>query len=281
MTAQPSSDMRLSREVGPAPPSPISAAWSDIANGAAKSWLWMALAFQDTKLRYRGSVLGPFWVTISTVVMVASMGVIYSTLFNISVSTYLPYLAIGLILWGYISAAISEGCQTFLSAEGIIQTVPLPYSVHAYRAVFRNLIVLAHSLVIIPLALLIFQIPVGWRVLEIVPALILYALNGVWISVFFGMLSARYRDVPPIVANFTQVLFFLTPVIYPANLLGKWRAVADLNPAFAAIDVVRAPLLGVATSTYSWPILLFTTLAGCVGTLITFARFRVRIAYWT
>ena len=281
MTVQPSSNLRLSEEVWPAPRSPASAAWSDIVSGAAKSWLWMALAFQDIKLRYRGSVLGPFWLTISTVVMVASMGVIYSTLFNMSVSTYLPYLAIGLILWGYISAAISEGCQTFLSAEGIIQTVPLPHSVHAYRVVFRNLIVLAHSLVIIPLVLLIFQIPAGWRLLEIVPALILYVLNGVWISVFFGMLSARYRDVPPIVANFTQVLFFLTPIIYPANLLGTWRAVADLNPAFAAIDVVRAPLLGVATSTYSWPMFLFTTLAGCVGTFITFARFRARIAYWT
>ena len=98
--------------------------------------------------------------------------------------TYLPYFAIGLIVWGYISASHVGGCQTFLSAEGIIQTVPLPYSVHAYRAVFRNLIVLAHSLVIIPPVLLIFQIPVGWRILEIVPASILYALNGVWISVF-------------------------------------------------------------------------------------------------
>ena len=241
----------------------------------------MALAFQDIKLRYRGSVLGPFWLTISTVVMVASMGVIYSTLFNVSAQTYLPYFAIGLILWGYISGAISEGCQTFLGAEGIIQTVPLPYSVHAYRAVFRNLIVLAHSLVIIPLVLLIFQIPVGWRILEIVPALILYALNGVWISVFFGMLSARFRDVPPIVANFTQVLFFLTPIIYPESLLGTWRAVADLNPAFAAIDVMRAPLLGVATSTYSWPMFLVTTATGCLGTFIIFARFRARIAYWT
>ena len=281
MTAQPSSNLRLSEDAWPAPRSPVSAAWSDIVNGAAKSWLWMALALQDTKLRYRGSVLGPFWLTITTIVMVASMGAIYSTLFKISVGTYLPYLAIGLILWGYISAAISEGCQTFLGAEGIIQTVPLPYSVHAYRVVFRNLIVLAHSLVIIPPALLICQIPVGWRILEIVPALILYALNGVWISVFFGMLSARYRDIPPIVANFTQVLFFLTPIIYPANLLETWQAVADLNPAFAAIDVVRAPLLGVATSTYSWPTFLLTTLAGCVGTFIAFARFHARIAYWT
>jgi ABC-2 type transport system permease protein/lipopolysaccharide transport system permease protein len=281
MTTQPSSNLRLSEDAWPAPQSPVSAAWSDIINGAAKSWLWMALAFQDIKLRYRGSVLGPFWLTITTVVMVASMGVIYSTLFEISARDYLPYLTIGLIAWSYISTVISDGCQTFLSAEGIIQTVPLPYSVHAYRAVFRNLIVLAHSLVIIPLALLIFQIPVGWRTLEVVPALILYALNGVWISVLFGMLSARYRDIPPIVANFTQVLFFVTPVIYPASLLGPWRAVADLNPAFAAIDVMRAPLLGVATSTYSWPMFLVTTATGCLATFIIFARFRARIAYWT
>ena len=95
------------------------------------------------------------------------------------------------------------------------------------------------------------------------------------------MLSARYRDVPPIVTNFTQVLFFLTPIIYPASLLGEWRAVADLNPAFAAIDVIRAPLLGVATSTYSWLILFATTAIGCFGTFIIFARFRARIAYWT
>ena len=273
--------MHLSEDACSPTQSPVSAAWTDLAGGAAKNWLWMTLAFQDTKLRYRGSVLGPFWLTISTVVMVASMGVIYSTLFNISVRTYLPHLAIGLILWGYISAAISEGCQTFLAAEGIIQTVPLPYSIHTYRTVFRNLIVLGHSLVIIPLVLLIFQIPVSWRALEIVPAMMLYAVNGVWISVFFGMLSARYRDVPPIVANFTQVLFFLTPVIYPASSLGKWRAVADLNPAFAAIDVMRAPLLDIATSTYSWPIFLVATAAGCLGTFIIFARFRARIAYWT
>ena len=209
------------------------------------------------------------------------MGAIYSTLFKLTAKTYLPHLAIGLIVWSYISTAVTDGCQTFLSAEGIIQTVPLPCSVHAYRTVSRNLIVLAHSLVIIPLVLLIFQIPVGWRILEIVPALILYAINGVWISIFFGMLSARYRDVPPIVANFTQVLFFLTPVIYPESLLGTWRAIADLNPAFAAIDVMRAPLLGIGTSTYSWPMFLAATAAGCLGTFLIFARFRARIAYWT
>ena len=131
MTVNPVSDAHFSQETWPVSQSLSSAAWYDLLTGAAKNWLWTTLAIQDIKLRYRGSVLGPFWLTISTVVMVASMGVIYSTLFNASPRTYLPYFAIGLILWGYISGAISEGCQTFLGAEGIIQTVPLPYSVHA------------------------------------------------------------------------------------------------------------------------------------------------------
>jgi ABC-2 type transport system permease protein/lipopolysaccharide transport system permease protein len=255
-------------------------AWTDIVSGAAKSWMWATLAVQDIKLRYRGSVLGPFWLTISTVIMVSSMGVIYSTLFHTEMKTYLPYLAIGLILWGFVSSTISEGCTTFLSAEGIIQTVPMPFSVHAYRTVFRNLIVLTHNLVIIPLGLLIFQIPIDWRIVEILPALVLYAINGVWISILFGMLSARFRDIPPIVVNFTQILFFVTPIIYPVSSLGKWTAIAIFNPAFAAIDVVRAPLMGVAPNPYSWTMLLTTTIVGCAGTFLIFKTFRSRIAYW-
>lgn len=262
------------------PQAAASSAAIDIVSGFAKSWLWMTLALQDIKLRYRGSVLGPFWLTITTVVMVASMGVIYSTLFHQDIKEYLPYLTIGLILWGFVAGTVSEGCMTFLSAEGIIQSVPMPFSVHAYRSVFRNLIVLAHSIVIIPVGMLIFEIPFTWRILEILPAFLFYAINGVWISILFGMSSARFRDIPPIVANFTQVLFFLTPIIYPVSSLGNWKAIATLNPAFAVIDVVRAPLMGVATDPYSWPMLLATTIVGCIGTFYAFAHFRARIAYW-
>lgn len=262
------------------PQSATSIATIDIISGFTKQWLWMTLALQDIKLRYRGSVLGPFWLTITILVMAGSMGVIYSTLFHQDMQEYLPYLTIGLILWGFITATVSEGCQTFLSAEGIIQSVPIPFSVHAYRCVFRNFIVLTHQIVIIPVGMVIFSIPFTWRIVEILPALFLYAVNGVWISILFGMASARFRDIPPIVANFTQVLFFVTPIIFPVSSLAKWKAVAILNPAFAAIDVVRAPLMGVATGTYSWPMLFATTIVGCVGTFFAFARFRSRIAYW-
>jgi ABC-type polysaccharide/polyol phosphate export permease len=212
--------------------------------------------------------------------MVTTMGVIYSRLLNMQVSAYLPYLALGLIIWQFILSLFTDGCQTFIAAENIIQQIPVPFSVHAYRVVFRNLLMLAHNAVIIPVGMIIFQMPVGWRMLQMVPALIVLLINGVWISVLCGMMSARFRDVPPIIMSVLSILFFVTPIIWPIDALGDWRLAAELNPAFAAIEVVRAPLLGVTLSSYAWPLLISTTFAGCLITFTIFARFRSRIAYW-
>ena len=242
--------------------------------------MWSALALQDIRLRYRGSVLGPFWLTISTLTMVVAMGVIYGRLFHVGVAAYLPYLSVGLIIWQTLSSTITEGCDTFLHEQSVIQQVPVPFSIHAYRNVCRNLIVLAHNLVIVPLLLVVFTIPVGWRVLEIIPALVLLAVNGCWISILLGTVSTRFRDLTPIVTSFLQVLFFVTPIIWPLELLGNWQGIAALNPLFAAIDVVRAPLLGAAPAETSWGVLLVTTVLGCGVSFAVFARFRDRIAYW-
>lgn len=256
------------------------AAWCDLVGGAVRGWMWTALAVQDIKLRYRGSVLGPFWLTISTIVMVASIGVIYSQLFGMKLDSYLPYLTIGLIVWQFVSSVITEGCDTFLGAAGVIQQVPLPFSIHAYRNVCRNLLVLAHSLVIIPVVLFLFPKNVDWRVVESFAGLALLTFNGLWISILLGMVSTRFRDIPPIIANFLQVLFFMTPVFWPLEAVGEWKNVLSLNPAFAVIDVIRAPLMGQPVMPSSWIILLAGTFVGAAGTFAFFARFRTRIAFW-
>ena len=128
--------------------------------------------------------------------MVASMGVIYARVLNMSASAYLPNLALGLIIWQFVSALFGDGCQTFVAADSIIQQVPIPFSVHVYRVILRNLIIFAHNAVIIPIGLLYFEIPIGWSALQVIPGLIVLVINGIWICLLFGMLSARFRDVP-------------------------------------------------------------------------------------
>jgi ABC-type polysaccharide/polyol phosphate export permease len=264
------------------PPLPARAAvaWRDLADGFGKSWMWVALGLQDIKLRYRGSVLGPLWLTISTLVMVVAIGVIYGRLFHADIATYLPYVALGLIVWQTFSSIIIEGCEIFLRERSVIQQVPIPFSIHAYRNVCRNFIVLAHNLVIVPIGLFFFAVPIDWHVLEIIPGLLLLAINGVWISILLGLISARFRDVPPIVGSFLQVLFFVTPIFWPVEMLGNWQSIAALSPLFATIDVVRAPLLGAATAGSSWIVLMIMTILGCSVTFAAFTRFRTRIAYW-
>src|SRR6266849_3040865 len=232
-----------------APPSRINAALADLVDGLSKSWLWSAMALQDVKLRYRGSVLGPFWLTLSTLIMVAAMGGIYARLFGMEVAHYLPFLTIGLVTWQFIYSAINEGCYTFLSSQQIIQQACMPFTIYAWRIVYRNL-------------------------------LVLLAINAFWIAMLLGMISARYRDVPPIVANAVQVVFFVTPIFWPPESLGQWQSFLPINPVFAAIDVVRAPLLGSEPLAYSWTALLLATLFGSLGTFAAFVKFRPSIAYW-
>src|SRR6202008_1164046 len=154
------------------------------------------------------SILGPFWQTLTTAVMIGGMGFIYSKLFHTDLHDYLPMLSVGLIFWTFIAGMVTEGCGTFVSVQGIIQQVKLPFSLHAYRLVYRNLLTLAHNFVIIPIVFAIFPQPISWpQALELGPGLLVILLNGVWVSILLGMISARFRDVPPIVASIVQVVF--------------------------------------------------------------------------
>jgi ABC-2 type transport system permease protein/lipopolysaccharide transport system permease protein len=264
-----------------APSTRVALAVADIRDGFAQRWLWMQLAHQDMRLRYRGSMLGPFWQTITTVVLISSMGFIYSKLFHTPMQDYLPLLTVGLIIWNFVAGMITEGCGTFDAVRGIIQQVKLPFSLHAFRLAYRNVLVLAHSFVIIPIVLIIFPHPIAWiRLFEIFPGLLLAAVNGVAISIFLGMMCARFRDVPPIVASVVQVIFFLTPIMWPPSALGSNQWWAVLNPLYTVIDVVRSPLLGMPISPHSWLILTIMTLCNCAFSFMFFSRFRARIAFW-
>src|ERR1700739_1871507 len=99
--------------------------------------------------------------------MIGGMGFIYAKLFHTELQDYLPMLTVGLIFWMFIAGLITEGCGTFVGVQGVIQQVRLPFPLHAYRLVYRNLLLLAHNFVIVPIVLVIFPHPINWtRLIE-------------------------------------------------------------------------------------------------------------------
>ena len=263
-----------------APASQAVLALLDVVEGARASYLWGRLGWQDIRQRYRRSKIGPFWLTISMGVMVGAMGMLYAGLFKIDVADYLPFIALGFIVWGLISGLITDGCAAFIGAEGIIKQVGLPLSVHVYRVVWRNLIIFGHNILIFVVVAVLFSIWPGWVGLLALPGLALLCLNGVWAGLLLGLVSARFRDVPQIVASIVQVFFFLTPIIWKPELLPGRALVLDLNPFFHFVELVRTPLLGQAPGLASWLAVLGITLGGWLLTLAMYRRYRWRIAYW-
>ena len=252
----------------------------DIVNGARTAHLWGLLAWQDIRRRYRRSVLGPLWLTISMGVLVAALGTLYGTLLKADISEYVPHLALGFIFWSLISSLVGESCSAFISAEDIIKETDLPLSIHVYRVVWRNLLILGHNGAIFVVVALVFSIWPGATGLLSIPGVVLLGMNGIWVGFALGIICARFRDVPPIVASVMRIAFFLTPIIWmPKQLTGK-AAFVDVNPFFHFLELVRAPLLGQAPGLVSWIVVSSITAGGWLVTFMLLHRYRRRIAYW-
>jgi ABC-2 type transport system permease protein/lipopolysaccharide transport system permease protein len=259
---------------------PAELAIDDVVAALRSWWLWNTMGWQDIRQGYRGSILGPFWLTISMGVMVGALGILYSAIFKMEITTYLPYLALGFLFWGLISSLITDGTLAFVKAEGILLQVRMPLTVHVLRSVTRNFVIFLHNSVIGVAVLVLFAVPQSLYSLVSLIGLTLILLNGFWVTMLFGLLCTRYRDIGPIVSSLTQLVFFMTPIIWMPEALGEHVWVMYFNPAYAFIEIARGPLLGHVIPVQVWAMALGVTLVGFIVTFFVFARFRARIPFW-
>ena len=253
----------------------------DVGAGLRLWRLAVTLGWFDIRLRYRGSVLGPFWLTLSTAVMVAALGVLYSTLFKMDLHDYLPFLALSLVLWGFLSSLVTEACTCFQQAEGMIRSVRLPFTLYALRVIVRNVLVLGHNVVVILLVYAVFDVWPGAAAVAAVPGLALWLLDGLACCVLLGAFCARFRDIPPIVGSVMQIAFFVSPIIWrPEMLKGSSAAWLPWNPFYTLLEIVRAPLLGHLAEWHVWASALGFSALLCGVAWLGFARVRSRLAFW-
>ena len=257
----------------------------DVVDGTVQWKLAFVLGWLDIKLRYRGSVLGPFWLTLSTAVMVGSMGLIYGTLFGMVLRDYLPFLALSMILWtSGISGLTGDACTVFLDAEQIIRSVRMPFTVQVLRCIVRNVIVLAHNLVVVVVVFTIFDTWPGFGALLSLPGLALWLVDAVAACFLLGSICARFRDVPPIVTSIMQIAFYVTPIIWKPAQLGVHAWWLPANPFYCLLEIVRGPILGTSLHAHQAAALWVSALAYSallwLAAWVVFSRARGRLAFW-
>ncbi|EPY7430581.1 TPA: ABC transporter permease [Klebsiella pneumoniae] len=237
---------------------------------------------QDIRQRYKRSRLGPFWITISMAVMIATMGLVFGNLFKTDIKEFLPFLTLGLIIWSFILGSITEGCEALISSEGIIKQLPVPLHVHVLRVVWKNFIIFLHNIAIFPFVLLAVGKGINWYIFLAIPGFLLLVLNLSWFLMVASMVCARFRDMTQIILSIMQVVFYLTPVIWMPKLLSHriGQVLLDLNPVYHLIDVVRAPLLGQIPSVTSYIVTAVMAIIGIIFSTIMTSKYKYRVPYW-
>jgi len=256
-------------------------AWSDWWAGTRAIRLWWALAWKDIVDRYRRSMLGPLWLTLSLAMLLGGMGPLYATLFNVPIMTFFPHLALGIIFWTFISTTLNESCTTFVAATSFLKSSPFPLSMFVWKTLARNLIALGHHIfVFLPVAIWA-KIPFSTTQLMAIPGLLLVLVCLHAMALALAIICTRFRDLPQIVQSTLQLLVFVTPVMWlPQSLPDRASALLRYNPFNHMLDVVRAPLLGKTVPTYSWIGLAVWTALCVTIAAILFSRSRRRLIYW-
>ncbi|MCG1041758.1 ABC transporter permease [Mycetohabitans sp. B8] len=243
--------------------------------------LWGLLAWYDIKQRYRRSVLGPLWMTLSTGILIATLGAVWSLIFNMKIHEYLPFYAVGQVIWSFYSTQINESCVGFTQFEGVMKQTRLPVPSYILRLVMRNLIILAHNFLVVVVVISFVGPGWSWTALVAIPGLLLATTAIYFASLCVAIPCTRFRDLQPVVQNLMMIGFYVTPILWQPKTLGdRFLWLVNLNPATHLISVVRDPLLGTLPTLQSWAWVLGAIVFFAVMASLLLSRYRHRIAYW-
>ncbi|OWJ60214.1 ABC transporter permease [Paraburkholderia caledonica] len=248
---------------------------------ALRRWrLWSLLAWLDIRQRYARSALGPFWITLSMGVMVGSLGVVYGTLFGQPMTGYLPLVGTGFVVWGLIAGVLNDSCGAYINNANYIRQSDASLWTYIFQVLCRQLIMFAHNFVIVVVLIAVFGVDPARALIWFLPGLALLMLNLTWMAQIFALSSARYRDVPQLVAAVVQILFYITPLMWRPGMLSKHTWLITFNPFAALVDLVRSPLLGQTPAANSWMVCVCCAIVGWLAALWMYARAADRVAYW-
>jgi ABC-type polysaccharide/polyol phosphate export permease len=258
----------------------IDSAFDDLRAGIGSWRLSHFLAWQDVKQRYRRSTLGPIWMTLTFGIQIFTMGFLSSFLFATALAKSFPYVCAGMLFWALITQSINDGAGLFISSARFLTQIKSPLTVFLVQTIWRNLLTSAHNaLIYVAIAIFFFVVPGPSMILWPLGLILVMICLG-WMALVCAIVSARFRDVPVIITNVLAVLFWLTPLMYFPEQLGRKQFIADYNPFTHMIALLREPLLGGTPSLNDWLIVLAIAVLGWIGTFVFFARFRARVVYW-
>lgn len=222
--------------------------------------LTLTMARTEFKLRYFGSILGYFWSLMRPLMLFGVMYLVFSNVFKLGkgIPHYPVYLLTGIVLWTYFAEATTGSVQCLLARESMLRKVRFPRLVIPLSVSLTALFNLAMNFI----AVFVFALANGvdpklsW--LELIPIVGAYVVLATGIGMLLSALYVQYRDVQPIWEVLSQLLFYLSPIIYVVAYLrtigyekiALLSPIATLNTQMGHAVIGYVPLTGASAASY-------------------------------
>jgi len=247
-------------------------------------YFWLALVRMDLRSRYRRSMLGVGWSLLHPIAMTAVLCTVFSTIFQTDVRSYAPFLLAGLVTWNFLVSVLNHGCQCFFQGESYIRQYPAPLAVYPLRSTLGAGIHFLLGLVVV-LALVwalrgFGNLP---ALVSLVPTLVLLFILGWSLAVCLGVVNVMFQDTQHLTEVMIQILFYVTPIIYPAELLRARHLdwFVAINPVATFLELIRQPILdGTAPSPATLAMAAATTAAAATVAALTLWKAEGKLVFY-
>jgi len=258
----------------------INAALIDVVTGLSRWRLWMSLAAEDIRLRFKRTYIGVLWTTLSFALFVGVKVVIFSPFTDADSAYFTNYVAIGYFAWMFITAMITDGCNVFINAEGWMKGARLPLTLFVNVSMMRSLVLTLFNFIVVVGLMAIYHVIPTWAALWSLVMFLLFVINGFSLHFILGILCARHRDVAHLVQAILRVMFFLTPIFWLPEQMGHlWRYLV-YNPFAHFLISFRDPLLTGIIPWDSFVVVTSFTVGLPVLAFFLLAFARRRIIFW-
>lgn len=206
-----------------------------------RALLW-SLTLRELKARYRASVLGFLWTFLNPTLNMIVYAIVFGYVFAQAIRDYPYFLFTALLPWIFFATSVGTGASSVSDRRDLLTKVRFPAQVLPATVVATNLLNYLLSLpLLVGLGIFYGQWPT-WHVVLFLPIVALQTVFILGLTYLVSAFNVALRDLQHIVLNVMQMLFFLTPIVWPIERVpAKLQSfVLYGNPMAALINAYRA-----------------------------------------
>lgn len=230
--------------------------WQEILDIIKHREILYQLTGREIKARYKQSILGYFWVILNPLFQMLVMSFAFSIIMRIPTKSasnipYSVFLFVALLPWNLFSTSISSAGASLVSNASLITKIYFPRTILVIATILSKIVDFLYALIVLVIYMIYYQIPININILWVIPIFFIQQIFTLGLALIVASANLLYRDIQYLISLLLLLWMYLTPIIYPADLVPlRYKFIFQLNPLAVIVNAYRQTVLGGGSPNY-------------------------------